>query len=121
MSAILNRDQLVLVTETIFNGAVGRIESAVPSGIPLVEFDARKESRWESLYSILGTVRNQLRELLRVTGCEAPVEIPQCGHFHRLTEIYCNEKRIGVTKDFPSVKWLAESFVDQYFTGEQRA
>lgn len=118
MSAIFNRDQLILVTEAIFVGAARRIESVVPSDIPLTEFDARKDARWDNLYGILGTVRNQLRELLRVAGCEDPAEIPQCGHFQRVTEIYCNEKRIGVTKDFPSVRWLAESFVDQYFKGE---
>jgi hypothetical protein len=43
MSAIFNRNQLVLITEAIFVGAARRIESVVPSDIPLTEFDARKD------------------------------------------------------------------------------
>ena len=117
MSAIFNRNQLVLVTEAIFKGAANRIESAVPSGIPLAEFDARKTARWESLYSILGTTQNQLRELAKAMGREAG-EYEQCEQFLRLTQVYDNEKRTGLASDFPSVKWLAESFVDQHLTGE---
>lgn len=114
MKTQFNRDQLVPMVSSIFQGAINRIVLVVPSHLPKAEFQSIRDKLMFGVMAVIGTVNAQLSALC--TQVNRPnQDFDQYDQILRAAEIFLNEIQNGQEARFMfDATYEAEKFVTKY-------
>lgn len=116
----MNRNQLITVVEVMFNGAVDKIQSCLPTVISVEEYNQNKDVINSYIHGVVQTVGIQLPVLYATLTDDGmgTNHFPQFDEFNTMANDYI-QKQTGDNPDpndtFPDIKNLAAAFVDWAF------